>query len=162
MFPREFLRHNPLPFLSGKRKKTCPRPERRLGHDRGTDRNRRVSNAPSPIFYLFLESASTLYLKVQEARSHNEAHDASPPPIVDKRQPGPKYPAYGPPPAHCPFLASSLCRACICGDATEMSVVRCWSHRHNTNIAEEEGTSISTPYVTSVGTIVSASCPCTF
>jgi hypothetical protein len=40
--------------------KTCPRPERRLGHDRGTDRNRRDSSPLSPISYLFLSPSGKL------------------------------------------------------------------------------------------------------
>jgi len=59
---------------------------------KGIDRNRRVSNALSPIFYLFLEPASPLYLKVQEVLAHNEAHDAGSPPIIGKRRQGPKKP----------------------------------------------------------------------
>ena len=54
-----------------------------------------MSNALSPIFYLFLAPSGKLYLKVQDVLTHNEAHDASPPPIVSKRRPGPKHPKYG-------------------------------------------------------------------
>jgi hypothetical protein len=32
---------------------------------------------------------------VQDLLAHGETHDASPPPIVGKRRPGPKHPAYG-------------------------------------------------------------------
>jgi len=54
-----------------------------------------VSSALSPIFYLFLAPTGTLYLKVQALLAHDEAHDASPPPMVSKRRPGPKHPTYG-------------------------------------------------------------------
>jgi hypothetical protein len=46
LVPPACVRHSPLPCEQGKRNKTCPRPERRLGHDRGTDRNRRASDDP--------------------------------------------------------------------------------------------------------------------
>jgi hypothetical protein len=71
---------------------------------KGIDRNRRVSNSLSPIFYLFLAPIGKLYLKVQELLDHDEAHDASPPPIVGKRRPGPKQPAYGIPAEHWPTV----------------------------------------------------------
>jgi hypothetical protein len=58
-------------------------------------RNRRVSNTLSPIFYLFLAPTGKLYLKVQDVLAHDEAYDTSPPPIVGKRRPGPKHPKYG-------------------------------------------------------------------
>src|SRR6266567_4584606 len=46
LVPRACVRHSLLPCEQGKRKKTCPRPDRNLGHDRGTDRNRRASDYP--------------------------------------------------------------------------------------------------------------------
>ena len=73
-------------------KKKFPRLLSGLENDRGTDRNRRVSATLSPIFYLFLAPSGKLYLKVQNLLAHGETHDASPPPIVGKRRPGPKYP----------------------------------------------------------------------
>ena len=36
--------------------------------------------------------------------AHGEAHDASPPPIVGKRRPGPKHPHYGIPAEHWPMV----------------------------------------------------------
>ena len=36
--------------------------------------------------------------------AHDEAHDASPPPIVGKRRPGPKHPNYGVPTEHWPMV----------------------------------------------------------
>jgi hypothetical protein len=54
-----------------------------------------VSSSLSPIFSLFLAPAGTLYLKVQDVLAHSEAHDDSTPPMVGKRRPGPKHPAYG-------------------------------------------------------------------
>ena len=43
LVPRACVRHSLLPCEQGKRKKTCPRLLSGLGHDRGTDRNRRAS-----------------------------------------------------------------------------------------------------------------------
>ena len=36
--------------------------------------------------------------------AHDEAHDANPPPIVGKRRPGPKHPAYAIPASHWPTV----------------------------------------------------------
>ncbi len=44
-------------------KKIFPRPERSLGKERGTDRNRRVSAPLSPIFSLFLAPAGKIVSK---------------------------------------------------------------------------------------------------
>ena len=68
------------------------------------NRNRRVSNALSPIFYLFLAPAGTLYLKVQQLLAHDKTHDASPPPLVGKRRPWPRQPNYAIPPEHWPTI----------------------------------------------------------
>ena len=81
-----------------------PGPNRNPGNVRGTDRNRRVSATLSPILYLFLAPAGKLYLKVQDVLAHGETHDASPPPIVGKRRPGPKHPKYGVPTEHWPMI----------------------------------------------------------
>jgi hypothetical protein len=54
-----------------------------------------VSSSLSPILFLFLAPAGTLYLKVQELLALDETHEVSPPPIVSKRRPGPKHPKYG-------------------------------------------------------------------
>jgi hypothetical protein len=63
-----------------------------------------VSSSLSPILYLFLAPSGKLYLKVQDLLAHDEAHDASPPPIVGKRRPGPKHPAYGIPASQWPTV----------------------------------------------------------
>ena len=84
--------------------KTCPRRLSGLGHDRGTDRNRRVSTTLSPILYLFFAPFGILYLKVQQLLAHDETHDANPPPIVSKRRPGPKHPKYGIPTEQWPLI----------------------------------------------------------
>jgi len=63
-----------------------------------------VSGSLSPIFYLFLAPAGKLYLKVQQLLAHDIIHDASPPPMVSKRRPGPKQPKYGIPTEHWPMI----------------------------------------------------------
>ena len=63
-----------------------------------------MSATLSPIFYLFLTPAGTLYLKVQDVLAHDKARDVSPPPIVGKRRPGPKHPNYGIPAEHWPMV----------------------------------------------------------
>ena len=63
-----------------------------------------MSASLSPILYLFLAPAGTLYLKVQHLLGHDESHDASPPPIVSKRRPGPKQPRYAIPTEHWPLI----------------------------------------------------------
>jgi len=45
-----------------------------------------------------------LYLKVQQLLALDETQDASPPPTVGKRRPGPKHPAYGIPTEHWPTV----------------------------------------------------------
>ena len=92
-----------LPLVT-KRNMKFPRPERSLGKERGTDRNRRVSSPLSPILYLFLAPAGTLYLKVHDVLAHDGAYDVSPPPMVSKRRPGPKHPTYGLPTEHWPMI----------------------------------------------------------
>ncbi len=57
-----------------------------------------MSSSLSPILCLFLAPSGKLYLKVQQLLAHDESHDASPPPMVSKRRPGPKQPNYGIPP----------------------------------------------------------------
>jgi hypothetical protein len=63
-----------------------------------------VSSTLSPIFYLFLEPAGVLYLRVQDVLTHDEALDASPLLIVNQRRPGPQQPKYGMPPEHWPII----------------------------------------------------------
>ena len=84
----------------GERNKTCPRLLSGPGHDRGTDRNRRVSVPLSPIFYLFLAPAGKLYLKVQHLLAADETAQSSNPPLLKHRRPGPKHPNYGIPAEH--------------------------------------------------------------
>src|SRR5436305_14203525 len=75
------------PWAKRKPNKMFPGPKRNPGNARGTDRNRRVSVPLSPIFSLFLAPAGKLYLKVQALLAHDEAPDASPPPMGGKRRP---------------------------------------------------------------------------
>jgi hypothetical protein len=63
-----------------------------------------VSATLSPILYFFLAPSGKLYLKVQDMLAHDEAHETSPPPIVGKRRPGPKHPAYGIPASQWPTV----------------------------------------------------------
>src|SRR6266700_2848730 len=78
MFPLVYRQHSPLHSEQGRRKKTCPRPDRRLGHDRGTDRNRRASNHRSPLARiplekLFLSGGDLLdYEKYAATSSHRD------------------------------------------------------------------------------------------
>jgi hypothetical protein len=62
---------------------------------RGIDRNRRVSNALSPIFYLLLAPSGKLYLKVQHLLAGDELFQSRNPPLLKRRRPGPKHPNYG-------------------------------------------------------------------
>jgi hypothetical protein len=63
-----------------------------------------VSATLSPILYLFLTPSGKLYLKVQQLLARGETHGDSPPPLVGKRRPGPKHPAYGIPTEHWPMI----------------------------------------------------------
>ena len=63
-----------------------------------------MSGSLSPIFYLFLAPAGKLYLKVQQLLAHDIIHDASPPPMVSKRRPGPIHPKYSLPAEHWPTV----------------------------------------------------------
>jgi hypothetical protein len=63
---------------------------------KGFDRNRRVSNSLSPIFYLFLAPSGVLNQKVQHLLAENETPEGShPPDVIKHRRPGPKHPTYG-------------------------------------------------------------------
>jgi len=53
-----------------------------------------VSNALSPIFYLFLAPSGKLYLKVQHLLAGDELVQSSNPPLLKVRRPGPKLPNY--------------------------------------------------------------------
>ena len=63
--------------------------------ERWQDRNRRVSNSLSPIFYLFLAPSGKLYLKVQHLLAGDELFQRSNPPLLRHRRPGPEHPNYG-------------------------------------------------------------------
>jgi hypothetical protein len=63
-----------------------------------------VSSSLSPILYLYLAPAGTLYLKVQQLLAQGETQDASTPPMVGKRRPGPKHPVYGIPASQWPTV----------------------------------------------------------
>jgi hypothetical protein len=67
-----------------------------------------VSSSLSPIFSLFLAPSGKLYLKVQQLLAHSETHDATPPPSVGKRRPGPKHPNYGIPAEHWPTVVQRV------------------------------------------------------
>ena len=67
-----------------------------------------MSSSLSPIFYLFLAPSGVLYLKVQQLLARGETHDASPPPMVSKRRPGPKQPKYGIPTKHWPTVVQRV------------------------------------------------------
>jgi len=54
-----------------------------------------VSNALSPIFYLFLAPSGKLYLKVHHLLAGDELVQRSDPPLLKQRRPGPKHPNYG-------------------------------------------------------------------
>src|SRR5689334_17853817 len=57
--------------------------------------NRRVSNALSPIFYLFLIPSRVLYKKVQNLLSEDDLFHGSNPPLLKHKRPGPKHLNYG-------------------------------------------------------------------
>ena len=54
-----------------------------------------MSNALSPIFYLFLAPSGKLYLKVQHLLAGDELFQSSNSPLLQRRRPGPKHPNYG-------------------------------------------------------------------
>jgi hypothetical protein len=54
-----------------------------------------VSNALSPIFYLFLAPTGKLYLKVQHLLREDNLLQRSNSPLNEHRRPGPKHPNYG-------------------------------------------------------------------
>jgi hypothetical protein len=60
-----------------------------------SNRNRRVSNALSPILYLFLAPSGFLYIKVQHLLSEDKLVQSSNPPLLKQRRPGSKHPNYG-------------------------------------------------------------------
>jgi len=62
---------------------------------KATGRNRRVSNALSPILYLFLSPSGVLYQKVQHLLAEDESNVQSHHALLKHRRPGPKHPNYG-------------------------------------------------------------------
>ncbi len=54
-----------------------------------------MSNALSPIFYLFLTPSGKLYLKVHHLQVGDVLCQSSDPPLLKRRRPGPKHPYYG-------------------------------------------------------------------
>ena len=101
MFPCECVLHSPLHREQRKRKKSCPRLLSGLGHDRGTDRNRRASTTLSPILYLFQIPTSTLSRKLQIVLSEEVQTSLV---IETQRRPGPKDIPYGIPPEEWPAI----------------------------------------------------------
>jgi hypothetical protein len=72
------------------------------------NRNRRVSNALSPIFSLFLASPGQLYLKVHHRLAGDELVQRSNPPLLKRRRPGPKHPNYGLPTSEWPTVVQRV------------------------------------------------------
>ena len=102
--PRECVPYNPRNREQGERNKTCPRSDRSLGHDRGTDRNRRTTTTLSPILYLFQIPTSTLSQKLQ----HVLSVIVIPPVIESQRRPGPKDIPYGIPEEQWPVVLARV------------------------------------------------------
>jgi hypothetical protein len=63
-----------------------------------------VSNALSPIFYLFLAPSGKLYLKVQHLLAEDEQVQRNNPPLIKHRRPGPTHPNYAIPAEHWPTV----------------------------------------------------------
>jgi hypothetical protein len=64
-----------------------------------------VSAPLSPILYLFLAPAGTLYQKVQHLLAEDETNEGDHPPVVIKhRRPGPNHPAFGIPASEWPIV----------------------------------------------------------
>jgi hypothetical protein len=75
---------------------------------KGIERNRRVSNALSPIFSLFLAPSGKLYLKVQHLLAGDELVQRRNPPLLKRRRPGPKHPNYGLPASEWPAVVQRV------------------------------------------------------
>lgn len=54
-----------------------------------------MSNALSPIFYLFLIPAGVLYQRVQHLLGEGTTPEGSHPPVMKHRRPGPRHSTYG-------------------------------------------------------------------
>ena len=64
-----------------------------------------MSGSLSPILYLFLAPAGTLYQKVQHLLTEDETNEGNHPPVVIKhRRPGPNHPAFGIPASEWPTV----------------------------------------------------------
>jgi hypothetical protein len=67
-----------------------------------------VSNTLSPISYLFLVPAGTLYQKVQRLLIEEQSTHRSHPPVLKYRRPGPKRPTYGIPASEWPTVVQRI------------------------------------------------------
>jgi hypothetical protein len=67
-----------------------------------------VSNALSPIFYLFLIPPGVLYKKVQNLLAEDELAQSCNPPLFKHRRPGPKHPNYGIPAELWPIIVHRM------------------------------------------------------
>ncbi len=67
-----------------------------------------MSNTLSPIFYLFLAPAGTLYQKVQRFLIEEQSTHSSHPPVLKYRRPGPKRPTYGIPASEWPIVVQRV------------------------------------------------------
>jgi hypothetical protein len=67
-----------------------------------------VSNALSPIFYLFLAPSGKLYLKVHHLLREDELVQRNNPPLIKHRRPGPKHPNYGIPASEWPIVVQRV------------------------------------------------------
>jgi len=63
-----------------------------------------VSNALSPIFYLFLFPSGVLYQRVQHLLAKDVTSDGSYPPVMKQRRPGPKRSTYRIPASEWPIV----------------------------------------------------------
>ena len=63
-----------------------------------------MSNALSPIFYLFLAPSGKLYRKVQHLLVGDELVQRRNPPLLKRRRPGPKHPNYATLTEHWPMI----------------------------------------------------------
>jgi hypothetical protein len=63
-----------------------------------------VSGSLSPIFYLFLTPSGILYQKIQRVLAEDNPTEGSHPPVLKRRRPGSKRPAYGIPTSEWPTV----------------------------------------------------------
>src|ERR1051326_3023844 len=76
-----------------------PKTQRSLGHDRGTDRNRRASNSLSPVLIHFVAPHGKLF---QRLLALEQALGSLPPLISQQQHPGPREPHHSIPPEEWP------------------------------------------------------------